>query len=82
MKLAMTLSIILMTIAVFAQNKISMRAKVGDRTQAVERIQLAERSPYMHSAIKGIVRMNDKECRLHIEVPCYPVGVNVYPINF
>ncbi|MFT6503027.1 MAG: hypothetical protein ACJASQ_003159 [Crocinitomicaceae bacterium] len=81
MKLVMTLSIMLMTTAVFAQQKRSMRAHVGDRTQSVERIQVAERSPHMHSAIKGIVRMNDKACGLHIEVPGDGGAVNVYPVN-
>lgn len=81
MKLLMTLSIVLMTTAVFAQQKRSMRAYVGDRAQKVERTQVAERSPYIDSAIKGIVRMNNKACGLHIEIPGAAGAVNVYPVN-
>ena len=76
MKLIMTLSIMLMTTAVFAQQKRTVRAENQALSSVVVKMKSKESGP-----IKGIVRMTDRKCGLNIEVRSKD-GVKMYhPIN-
>jgi hypothetical protein len=74
MKLVMTLSILLMGTAVFAQQKRPMRVQVGERSEMIDK------SPAIQSDVKGVVRMNDGACGIFIETPGKE-GANLHPVN-
>lgn len=74
MKLIMTLAVLCLTTAVFAQQNRSMRVQVAERPTS------SLKSSVKHQKVKGIVRVDDV-CGLHIEVQTRDGVKNFFPVN-